>query len=121
MTTIGCIAPWMFCCPTRKNLEKHLKNRLGELFSLEYDLLLYDITSTYFEGQAAGQSLWRNAVILATNAVTANKSALGWSCLVAGCRWDTRCSPETPTDVTTVEQIVETMEVALRQVGSQCG
>jgi transposase len=24
------------------------------LFDLEYDLLLYDITSTYFEGQAAG-------------------------------------------------------------------
>jgi transposase len=34
-------------------LEKHLKERLGTLFSLEYDLLLYDVTSTYFEGEAA--------------------------------------------------------------------
>jgi hypothetical protein len=25
---------------------------LGELFELDYDLLLYDVTSTYFEGQA---------------------------------------------------------------------
>jgi len=33
-------------------LEKHLKERLGELFELDYDLLLYDVTSTYFEGQA---------------------------------------------------------------------
>ena len=31
-----------------------LKERLGELFDLKYDLLLYDVTSTYFEGQAAG-------------------------------------------------------------------
>lgn len=35
-------------------LEKHLKERLGELFSLQYDLLIYDVTSTYFEG--AGDS-----------------------------------------------------------------
>jgi transposase len=31
-----------------------LKERLGQMFHLEYDLLLYDITSTYFEGQCAG-------------------------------------------------------------------
>ena len=40
--------------PHKKALEKHLKERLGELFELDYDLLLYDITSTYFEGQADG-------------------------------------------------------------------
>ena len=38
--------------PHKVALEKHLKERLGELFDLEYDLLLYDATSTYFEGQA---------------------------------------------------------------------
>ena len=38
--------------PHKKKLEVFLKNRLGELFELEYDLLLYDVTSTYFEGQA---------------------------------------------------------------------
>jgi transposase len=37
--------------PHKEALEKHLKNRLGTLFDLEYDLLLYDVTSTYFEGQ----------------------------------------------------------------------
>src|SRR6202000_1378190 len=40
--------------PHKEALEKHLKNRLGELFGLSYDLLLYDVTSTYFEGQAKG-------------------------------------------------------------------
>jgi transposase len=39
--------------PHKPALEKHLKQRLGELFDLDYDLLLYDVTSTYFEGAAA--------------------------------------------------------------------
>jgi transposase len=38
--------------PYKDALESHLKERLGTLFKLEYDLLLYDVTSTYFEGQA---------------------------------------------------------------------
>jgi transposase len=38
--------------PQKVALEQHLKAQLGTLFALEYDLLLYDITSTYFEGQA---------------------------------------------------------------------
>jgi transposase len=38
--------------PHKREMEKHLKERLGELFNLEYDLLLYDVTSTYFEGQS---------------------------------------------------------------------
>ena len=39
--------------PHKPALEKHLKQRLGELFDLDNDLLLYDVTSTYFEGLAA--------------------------------------------------------------------
>ncbi len=38
--------------PHKPALEKHLRQKLGELFALEYDLLLYDVTSTYFEGEA---------------------------------------------------------------------
>ena len=38
----------------KEPLEKHLKERLGSLFDLKYDLLLYDVTSTFFEGQAEG-------------------------------------------------------------------
>lgn len=40
--------------PHKEKVEVFLKERLGELFDLKYDLLLYDVTSTYFEGQAAG-------------------------------------------------------------------
>lgn len=37
--------------PHKEALERHLKERLGTLFDVEYDLLLYDVTSTYFEGE----------------------------------------------------------------------
>jgi transposase len=37
--------------PHKPALEQHLKERLGNLFDLKYELLLYDVTSTYFEGQ----------------------------------------------------------------------
>jgi len=40
--------------PHKRALEGHLAGRLGELFGVQYDLLLYDMTSTYFEGLAAG-------------------------------------------------------------------
>ena len=33
-------------------LEAHLSQRCGELFAVENEVLLYDVTSTYFEGEA---------------------------------------------------------------------
>ena len=43
--------------PHKEAIEKHLKQRLGDLFDLTYDLLLYDITSTYFEGECLGNPM----------------------------------------------------------------
>jgi transposase len=43
--------------PYKAALEKHLTEKLGSLFELDYDLLLYDVTSTYFEGEAAANPL----------------------------------------------------------------
>lgn len=43
--------------PHKAELEQHLRDKLGELFDLDYDLLLYDVTSTYFEGEAKGNPL----------------------------------------------------------------
>lgn len=40
--------------PHKEDLEKHLRQRFGELFELKCDLLLYDVTSTYFEGDMEG-------------------------------------------------------------------
>jgi len=39
--------------PHKEALERHLKEKIGTLFNLEYDLMLYDVTSTYIEGIGA--------------------------------------------------------------------
>src|SRR5436309_8191154 len=38
----------------KAELEAHLSKRCGELFAVQNEVLLYDVTSTYFEGQAKG-------------------------------------------------------------------
>ncbi len=95
--------------PHKEALEKHLKNRLGELFELDYDLLLYDVTSTYFEGQATqiplaqrGYSRDRRPDCKQVNlalVVSREGIPLGYQ-LFAGNR----------NDVTTLEEIVERIE-----------
>ncbi len=95
--------------PHKTALEQHLVGRLGELFALDYDLLLYDVTSTYFEGQAVRNPLAHRGysrdhrpdcvqVCLAL-VVTREGMPLGYEVF-----------PGNRTDVTTVEEIVETME-----------
>ncbi len=95
--------------PHKEELEKHLKNRLGELFELDYDLLLYDVTSTYFEGEAQqiplaqrGYSRDRRPDCKQVNialVVSREGIPLGYQ-LFAGNR----------NDVTTLEEIVERIE-----------
>ena len=95
--------------PHKRALETHLKGRLGALFDLDYELLLYDVTSTYFEGQAEGNGLARRGYsrdhrgdckqVCIGLVVTRDGVPLGYE-VFAGNR----------TDVTTVEEIVTTME-----------
>ena len=42
--------------PQKAALEEHPKQRVGKLFGLDYELLLYDLTSTYFEGACIGNA-----------------------------------------------------------------
>lgn len=45
--------------PCKTKLEQHLKQRFGELFQAEFDVLLYDLTSTYVEGAAEANPMMR--------------------------------------------------------------
>jgi transposase len=45
--------------PHKTKLERHLKERYGELFGAEFDVLLYDLTSTYVEGAAERNPMMR--------------------------------------------------------------
>jgi transposase len=95
--------------PYKAELERHLKNRLGELFDLDYDLLLYDVTSTYFEGEAKRNELAQRGYsrdhrpdckqVNIALVVSREGMPLGYQ-LFAGNR----------NDVTTLEEIVERIE-----------
>ena len=45
--------------PHKTKLEQHLKDRYGALFGAEFDVLLYDLTSTYVEGAAEANPMMR--------------------------------------------------------------
>ena len=63
--------------PHKESIEKHLKERLGDLFDLKYELLLYDVTSTYFEG-CARPTRWPSGAIRGTAGRTACRCASAW-------------------------------------------
>lgn len=95
--------------PHKAELEQFLKERLGALFGVSYDLLLYDVTSTYFEGQAEGNPLAQRGYsrdgrpeckqVCIALVVSRCGLPLGYE-VFAGNR----------TDVTTLQEIVTTME-----------
>ena len=95
--------------PHKEALETFLKNRLGELFDLEYDLLLYDVTSTYFEGQAEGNPLAQRGYSR-DQRPDCKQVCIGLVVSRCGMPLGYEVFAGNTADVTTVEQIVETME-----------
>lgn len=95
--------------PHKEAIEQHLRKRLGELFSIEYDLLLYDVTSTYFEGLAEKNELAKRGhsrdhrsdckQVCIALVVTREGLPLGYEVF-----------PGNRSDMTTVKEIVESME-----------
>ena len=95
--------------PHKDELERHLRQRLGDLFDLKYELLLYDITSTYFEGQCAANPLAKRGYsrdsrpdclqVLIGLVVTEDGFPLGYE-VFAGNR----------NDATTVDEMITAME-----------
>jgi transposase len=57
--THGCTGCLDRILPHKTKLERHLKERYGELFGAEFDVLLYDLTSTYVEGAAETNPMMR--------------------------------------------------------------
>ena len=45
--------------PHKTEIERHLKQRYGELFEAEFDVLLYDLTSSYVAGEAPKNPMMR--------------------------------------------------------------
>lgn len=95
--------------PHKQAIEQHLVKRYGELFDLDYELLLYDVTSTYFEGQCADPAVAQRGYsrdhrpdcvqVNIAMVVTRDGMPLGYEIF-----------PGNTVDVTTVEEIVSAME-----------
>lgn len=94
--------------PHKEQLEVHLKNRMGELFDLEYDLLMYDVTSTYFEGEANFKMAARG--YSRDNRGDCKQVCIGLVVSRCGMPLGYEVFAGNTADVTTVEHIVETME-----------
>jgi transposase len=95
--------------PHKEALEVFLKNRLGELFGLEYDLLLYDVTSTYFEGQAAANPQARRGYSR-DHRPDCKQVCIGLVVSKCGMPLGYEVFAGNRADVTTLQEIVETME-----------
>jgi transposase len=95
--------------PHKQAIEQHLVKRFGELFDLDYELLLYDVTSTYFEGQCPDPSIARRGYsrdhrpdcvqVNIALVVSRDGMPLGYEIF-----------PGNTADVVTVEEIVSAME-----------
>ncbi len=100
----------------KAELEAHLSKRSGELFAIDNEVLLYDVTSTYFEGEAEGNALARRGYsrdhrpdckqVCIALVVTFDGFPLGYE-VFAGNTHDSR----------TVQTIVDTMEARHGVVG----
>lgn len=95
--------------PHKAALETHLKQRLGELFGLEYDLLLYDVTSTYFEGEANANPLAQRGYSRDQRG-DCKQVCIGLVVSRCGMPVGYEVFAGNTADSTTVEHIVETME-----------
>jgi transposase len=95
--------------PHKPALETFLKNRLGELFDLEYDLLLYDVTSTYFEGECQGNPLAQRGYSR-DRRPDCKQVCIGLVVSKCGMPLGYEVFAGNRNDVTTLQEIVETME-----------
>lgn len=102
--------------PHKAALEAHLSKRVGELFAVDNEVLLYDVTSSYFEGEAAANAQAKRGYsrdhrpdckqVCIALVVTFDGFPLGYEVF-----------PGNTHDATTVRQIVETMEARHGTVG----
>jgi transposase len=100
----------------KAELEAHLSRRCGELFAVDNEVLLYDVTSTYFEGEAAANPLARRGYsrdhrpdckqVCIALVVSFDGFPLGYEVFAGNTH-----------DSTTVQTIVDTMEARHGVVG----
>jgi transposase len=95
--------------PYKEEIEKHLTSRLGELFEVKHDILLYDITSTYFEGEAKKNPQAKRGYSR-DKRFDCKQVCIGLVVTEDGLPLAYEVFDGNRVDVTTIEEIVEAME-----------
>jgi transposase len=94
--------------PHKEKLQVHLKERMGSLFALDYDILLYDVTSTFFEGSADFPMAQRG--YSRDQRSDCKQVCIGLVVSRCGMPLGYEVFPGNTADVSTVDRIVELME-----------
>jgi transposase len=94
--------------PHKEELQVHLKERMGSLFALDYDILLYDVTSTFFEGAAEFPMAQRG--YSRDQRSDCKQVCIGLVVSRCGMPLGYEVFPGNTADVSTVEEIVTRME-----------
>ena len=95
--------------PHKDALCKHLQKRYGELFGAKFDFLIYDITSTYFEGTGKANPQAQRGYSRDSRADCV-QVCIGLVANVEGLPLAFEVFDGNRTDVTTVEEMVELMQ-----------
>jgi transposase len=95
--------------PHKEAIEKHLKERLGDLFDLKYELLLYDVTSTYFEGECRANPMAKRGYSR-DNRPDCPQVCIGLVVTTDGIPLGYEVFDGNQNDAKTVQEIVEAME-----------
>jgi len=95
--------------PFKDDLCRHLQDRYGKLFNVGFDFLLYDVTSTYFEGSAKFNPQAKRGYSR-DNRPDCVQVCIGLVATSEGLPLSFEIFDGNRTDVTTLLEIVETME-----------
>lgn len=95
--------------PHKDNLCKHLQQKYGELFGTKFDFLIYDITSTYFEGMGKANPQAQRGYSR-DNRPDCVQVCIGLVASVEGLPLAFEVFDGNRTDVTTVEEMVDLMQ-----------
>jgi len=93
----------------KEALCSHLMERYRQWFGVRLEFLLYDVTSTYFEGEAADNPQARHGYSRDSRG-DCKQVCIGLVCTPEGLPLSFETFAGNRTDVTTVEQIVRSME-----------
>lgn len=93
----------------KQRLCSHLQARYRDWFGVQFEFLLYDVTSTYFEGQALKNTKAKRGYSRDQRS-DCKQVCIGLVCTPEGLPLSFEVFSGNRTDVTTVEEIVTTME-----------